>query len=37
MDSCFGVVAVDDADLGQPRYIVTVTVPGNRTEPSSMR
>jgi hypothetical protein len=26
-----------DLDLGQPRHIVTRGVPGNRTEPSSMR
>lgn len=35
--SCFGVVVRDNPDLGQPRHIVAMSVPGNRTEPSSMR
>ncbi|MFC4951024.1 hypothetical protein [Pseudonocardia sp. GCM10023141] len=35
--SCFGLVVLDDPQLGQPRHIVTMLVPGNRTVPSSMR
>lgn len=37
MSSCFKLVVLDDPQLGEPRYIVTVLVPGNRTVPSSMR
>jgi hypothetical protein len=39
LDSCFEVVLLDDPDLdlGRPRHIVTMAVPGNRTEPSAMR
>ena len=37
LSACFGVVVLDDADLGTPRHIVTMLVPGNRTPPSAMR
>jgi hypothetical protein len=36
LSSCFDVVVVDEPDLGQPRYIVTILGPGNRTKPSAM-
>ena len=37
LTSCFGVAVLDDADLGEPRYVVTMALPGNRTTPSAMR
>lgn len=37
LSKCFGVVVLDDPDLGTPRHIVTMTMPGNRTRPSAMR
>jgi hypothetical protein len=37
LSACFGVVVLDDADLGTPRHIVTMLIPGNRTPPSAMR
>lgn len=37
LDACFDVVSREDPELGEPRYIVTMLVPGNRTAPSSMR
>jgi hypothetical protein len=37
LSACFGVVVLDDPDLGTARHIVTMLVPGNRTPPSAMR
>lgn len=37
INSCFSVVVLDDSNLGEPRHIVTMALPGNRTPPSSMR
>jgi len=37
LTSCFGVEVLDDPDLGEPRYVVTMAVPGNRTIPSAMK
>lgn len=37
MDYCFDVVSREDVELGGPRYVVAMLVPGNRTDPSSMR
>ena len=37
LDLSFSVVARVDPELGEPRYVVTMLVPGNRIEPSSMR
>jgi hypothetical protein len=37
ISSCFDLFVLDDPQVGEPRYIVTMLVPGNRTVPSSMR
>jgi hypothetical protein len=37
MTDCFDVVVLDEEDLGEPRYVVTMTVPGNRKDPSDLR
>lgn len=37
LDFCFNVVSREDPELGEPRYVVAMLVPGNRTDPSSMR
>ncbi|MCZ2826022.1 MULTISPECIES: hypothetical protein [unclassified Modestobacter] len=37
LDFSFDVVSREDPELGQPRYVVAMLVPGNRTDPSSMR
>lgn len=37
LDFSFDVVSREDPELGAPRYVVAMLVPGNRTDPSSMR
>lgn len=37
MTTCFDLVVLDDASVGEPRYVPTMVVPGNRREPSAMR
>jgi len=37
MTDCFDLIVLNEQALGEPRYVITMVVPGNREDPSSLR